>query len=156
MSYQLRAAIGDAGLLGQAFGPGTVVRLPGGLGLVPLPASDDTDRVGRFYGLSTSLRERLIAASASGPIAYVEAEFFGGVGTQSGIAWSNGSAILGPLHTQNKDDEEPGYTTSSDLAINEVLRLLGVQPDPDRDEFDTLGLGRFRETSDWISLTEGR
>jgi hypothetical protein len=74
--------------------------------------------------------------SAVAPVAYIEAEFFGGTGGQSAVAWSGGSRVLGPLHAQE--------------AINETLRFLGVRADGARDEFDAVGLGRYRDTADWI------
>jgi hypothetical protein len=69
------------------------------------------------------------------------------------MAWKGGQVVVGPLHTQTDDGEEDGYTTADDLAINQVLRVFGVAVEGDSDEFDTLGLGRFRETADWAAAS---
>lgn len=39
-------------------------------------------------------------------------------------------------------------------AINAALRSLGVQRGQDRDEFESLGLGRCRDTDAWIDSAE--
>ncbi|MFF3343183.1 hypothetical protein [Streptomyces flavidovirens] len=38
--------------------------------------------------------------STAGPVAYVEAEYFGGVGEQKAAVWYGGTIVLGPLHVQ--------------------------------------------------------
>lgn len=67
---------------------------------------------------------------------YVEAEFFGGDGIQAGVHFVNG--------------EQRGEVILSEGAINEVLRLLGVNRLEQSDEFTTLGLDRERSTDKWI------
>jgi hypothetical protein len=90
----------------------------------------------RFEKLSPRVEEWVRHISGGGPVAYVEAEFFGGDGGQSAVVWSNGARVLGPTH-----DED---------AINQALRFLGVRPDGARDEFDAIDLGRNRDTHDWL------
>lgn len=148
MACQLRAIIGEAGVLRQGFSDLPAVSLAHDLALIPIE-TDAANPVGQFYGLTEPWRERLVAASLSGPIAYIEAEFFGGRGTQSAIAWKDRVVTFGPVHTQTDDGEEEGYTTSNELAINQVLRVFGIESERGRDEFDTVGLGRFRESRDW-------
>lgn len=152
MSYQLSAVIGPEAVLGTQFGES--VRLAGGLALAPV-VSRSGDAVGLFHGLTESLRQQLVSASRAGLVAYVEAEFFGGRGTQSAIAWRGETVVVGPLHTQSHDGEEGGYATTTEMAINTVLRTLGVVASGPNDEFDTLGLGRHRETAAWISASGG-
>jgi hypothetical protein len=79
----------------------------------------------------------LKAQGIAGPkgLAYVEAEFFGGVGDQNAILWRLDRVVEGPV--------------TGPRVINRVLKLLGVQCQAERDEFDTLGLRRFRETAHW-------
>ncbi|MGA5322152.1 hypothetical protein ACPCIU_17160 [Streptomyces seoulensis] len=38
-----------------------------------------------------------------GPVARVEAEFFGGLGEQWATVWEGGGVVLGPLHLAEKD-----------------------------------------------------
>jgi hypothetical protein len=75
------------------------------------------------------------AASAAGPVAFLEAEFFGGQGSQAAIGWQAGRITFGPSEANH--------------AINEALRWLGVTPAESLDEFDTVRLGRFRATEEW-------
>jgi hypothetical protein len=94
--------------------------------------------VGTFYRLAPGIEEWAQRISEHSTVAYVEAEFFGGVGDHSTIAWSNGSRVLGPIQAKG--------------AINQSLRLLGViKEETAYDEFATIGLGTHRHTEDWIS-----
>lgn len=74
-------------------------------------------------------------SSAEGPIAYVEAEFFGGAGTQASAVFKAGRLISGPIIDSN--------------AICIALAQVGVARTLSCDEFDALDLGRFRFTDDW-------
>jgi hypothetical protein len=40
--------------------------------------------------------------------------------------------------------------TAANGPINAALRILGVEAKGGEDEFDTLGLSRFRDDFDWI------
>ncbi len=79
-----------------------------------------------------------VRASAIAPIAYVEAESFGGSGMQAATVWDAGTVVLDPF----VDDE----------AINEALRTIGVTRGL-HDEFDALDLGRHRFTGEWVPET---
>lgn len=63
-------------------------------------------------------------------LAYIETDYFGGAGTQSGVLYENGKISVGPR--------------SGEGTINFLLKELGVWHYPDRDEFDMLGLGKYR------------
>lgn len=95
-----------------------------------------------FHRLFSTLQKNAFNASSIGRIAYVEAEYFGGAGYQSAILWDNRKAILGPFLAQNLPLRE--------MPINRVLREMGVIGDDQVDEFDTLALGRHRETDKWL------
>jgi len=69
-------------------------------------------------------------------IAYGEADYFGEEGGQVGIIWADGRRIIQLKYGQD--------------VINAVLRHFGVVAEKDKDEFDTLGLGRRRNTADWL------
>jgi hypothetical protein len=77
--------------------------------------------------------------SKAGRIAYVEAEYFGGTGTQANCLFEFGQPLA-----------EPGV---SEEAINEALRFLGVTAADGKDEFDTVDLGRNRGTEGWARDT---
>jgi hypothetical protein len=146
--------VGRWSLLREAFPNEPAVELPQNLALIAFDNRDDPVPVGLFYGLTADMRTQLERASASARIAYIEAEFFGGRGTQSAIAWADGAVLLGPLHTQTHDGEESGYVTADDLAINQVLRVLGVTTTGGEDELSTLGLGRFRNPTEWRAAAD--
>jgi hypothetical protein len=93
--------------------------------------------------------DRLLAAgSTTGPVAYVEAEYFGGVGTQTAQVWRAGKVVLGPLHLA---EGEPAPAAGT--PISQALRQLGATKEDQADEFDAVGLGRHRDTDDWLSST---
>lgn len=63
-------------------------------------------------------------------LAYVETDYFGGVGTQAGVLYENGRISIAPR--------------KGDGIINILLRELGVWCVRGKDEFDSLNLGRYR------------
>jgi hypothetical protein len=101
-----------------------------------------------FWKFPAGFGSTLAACSANGPVAYVEAEFFGGTGTQSAQVWDAGKVVLGPLHLT---EGEPTPTAGS--PISQALRQLGAATGDHFDEFDAVGLGRHRETQDWLPPT---
>jgi hypothetical protein len=70
----------------------------------------------------------------SGPLAYIETEYFGGTGDQSGGAWAKGKLL--------RVDRGRG-------SINAALHAIGVRDAPGLDAFDTIGLGRRRRMDDY-------
>jgi hypothetical protein len=102
----------------------------GDCGIPSLPLTDDQlDALPAIAKLGEKL-------SGSGKVAYVEAEFFGGVGTQANCLFAIGRLVSGP--------------TVHEHAINEALRFVGVEVCGATDEFDTVGLGRCRSTEQWL------
>jgi hypothetical protein len=90
--------------------------------------------------------DRVLAGwSAGGPVAYVEADYFGGTGTQRAVVWAGGALVLGPL--QNAGDE-PFPAEGS--PISQALRRLGVQRGEAFDEFAAAGLQQHRRSLGWI------
>jgi len=83
------------------------------------------------------------------PIAYIETDYFGGVGTQAAILWHR-DGIYGPFQTETKYEQNVVRVVPADQrAINRILRRLGAQRETAIDEFDALGLGRFRSNEAW-------
>jgi len=102
-------------------------------GISDLPLMDD-----RNTELPASLLELFRELSSAGKVAYIEAEIFGGVGTQAYVYAETGkvdTAVVG------------------DRAINAALQLLGVMRKPGFDEFDSVGLGRNRSVEGWLNGT---
>jgi hypothetical protein len=83
--------------------------------------------------------------SHSGPVAYVEADYFGGTGQQRAVVWDAGRLALGPLNI-GVNEAFPAEGS----PISRALRHLGAQRGKLGDEFDAVGLLRHRDTEDWI------
>ena len=74
--------------------------------VVLIPITDEVfDRLGggqdmpygdKFWFLSGGIRDLAVQLSQTAPVAYIEVDFFGGVGTQASIAWREGAVIFGP------------------------------------------------------------
>jgi hypothetical protein len=140
MSYHLDAAISDfdrmrrwaEGVTGAVVAP-----LAQRLGLLPLTTA--------FRG---DLPRLLSDLSEGGPVAHVEADFWGGDGDQTAALWRAGVREWGPVHTSDFSGPR------EDWPINAALALLGAVPAgpgaPDhRDLFAEVGLGRGRDEEDW-------
>ena len=151
MAYYLNAVLGNTKLLqtaALAMPPAVFVPLTGELGLIPLPedlidainqGNTETYEKGEpqtFTCLSRMVASWLQTLSTGTILAYVEAEYFGGDGDQGAVAWKDGIEVLPPTKAQD--------------AINQALRLLGVRPAGDKDEFDTVWLGRHRTMGGWV------
>ncbi|GHF51637.1 hypothetical protein [Streptomyces griseosporeus] len=156
MAYDLRAVIADGELLRGVVGELPAARLASiGQGLSLMPVTDElfdsvTDGGGvgtlGFWGLPGGFEENLAAWSAGGPVAYVEAEYFGGVGEQRAAVWNGGRIVLGPLHV-----EEGEPFPSGGSPISQALRRLGVVASAGEDEFAAVGLDRHRHSEAWIA-----
>lgn len=105
-----------------------------------------------FDRLSSGVAAVLTAASRVGPVVYLEADYAGGLGRQSAVAWLDCHLVYGPNVLL---PDEPFPVSSSDphsgSPIVQALRYLGVQAVGRADEFVVLGLGRHRCTVDWCA-----
>lgn len=90
-----------------------------------------------FTRLTDGVRRLASLLSEVAPVAYVETDYFGGVGTQASVAWSNARELAAPLSAESG-------------VINEALRLIGVIAQDGRDEFDAVGLSRHRDNEAWL------
>ncbi len=150
--YCLQAAIVTETALGgliASAGSARVVPLGQGLSLLPLAEAlfdAGVPDLEEFWTAPTGFERLLAACSEHGAVAYVEAEYFGGTGTQSAQVWDNGETVLGPLHVA---EDEPDPADGS--PISQALRRLGVIRGDHFDEFAAVGLGRHRDTADWLS-----
>jgi hypothetical protein len=100
-----------------------------------LPDLEAEDQNSIGVGLEPLLRP--LRHVSSGPFALICTQYFGGIGNQMGVL-IEGRHCVGPFLG-------PG-------AINRVLELLGILPDPCRqvDSFSVAGLERWRSTEDLI------
>lgn len=80
--------------------------------------------------LTTSVFHFLQDYSVNSQLVYIETDYFGGYGTQAGVLFENGKMINSPVC-------EAGI-------INKLLESIGVLKYRGKDEFDSLGLGRYR------------
>lgn len=158
MSYELRALAGLYQVAAQAASAtGTVVvELPQGYGLVPI-THKVFDRLGgstakpfgdTFWFLSSGIEALARKVSHIGPIAYLEAEMFGGIGSQAMVAWRGGAVWLRPATTEFRWPP-PNPRSSPGWPFNRALRELGVDGGDARDEFEAVSLGQHRHTEDW-------
>lgn len=122
------------------------IELPQGLAIVAL-GEQQIDRLTAlapgeylpgFIYLSDGLQRALAMLTGGFVIAYMETEYFGGAGSQAAATFEDGSMAM---HLATPDNHGP---ITRDFPINTALRAMGVSADGDRDEFDTIGLMRFR------------
>ncbi|RKE21632.1 hypothetical protein [Streptomyces sp. TLI_171] len=145
MGYYLEAVVAAEDLLRTA----TTARLaPLAQGLALLPMTDDlhdaltvpaAERLAPFRMLPRGFDRTLAGWSATGPVAYVEADFWGGTGDQSVAVWNAGALTLGPL------------TAATGSPVSLALRHLGATGEGHHDEFAAVGLGRHRRTESWLT-----
>ena len=121
------------------------VPLVNDLSLIPLyddaldlVAADYSQTAAGFTYLSPTLAAFLAHHSRQAALVYLETEYFGGDSTQAAVAYQDGHE-LSPT------------PCSGDDAINRALGCLGITQHGAFDEFDYVGLSRFRHTSDWIA-----
>ncbi|MEV6731377.1 hypothetical protein [Streptomyces sp. NPDC051364] len=156
MGYVLQAVIAGEELLSAAARdvPGArVAPLRQGLSLMPMTdevfdgVADGSAAGDLGFGRLPGGFERLLAQwSVSGPVAYVEAEYFGGVGEQRAAVWADGALVLGPLDVPTK--KRFSRTVS---PISQSLGRLGARRGLGEDEFESVGLDHHRDDEGWIS-----
>jgi len=156
MGYALQAVVGagtvlQAGLGGSATLPALLVPLRQGLAMVPMTAelfdavtNGEPDGPLGFCTLPGGFDRVLADWSVTGPIGYVEAEYFGGVGSQRAALWMDGHLALGPLSV---NEGQPWPAEGS--PISKVLARLGVNRTGYYDEFEAAGLAEHRDAEAW-------
>lgn len=81
--------------------------------------------------------------SHNGPIVYAATYLHGGTGGQDALVWVNGEAVL------NIGDDEENMSKWPNSPISRALRHIGVLASDGEDEFDAIGLGRYRSNESW-------
>jgi hypothetical protein len=156
MGYDLQAVIAGGEVLRAASRHLSAARMASlGQGLSLMPMTDalfdsiadgsDTGALG-FWRLPGGFDRTLADWSTAGPVAYVEAEYFGGVGEQQAVVWDGGTIVLGPLQVR---EGRPFALAGS--AISQALRRLGAVASAGEDEFSAVGLDRHRHREQWIA-----
>ncbi|MGW7256062.1 hypothetical protein [Streptomyces sp. NPDC054834] len=156
MGYELQAVIAGDELLRAAsrgVAGARVAPLRQGLSLMPMTdevfdavTGGSTAGALGFWRLPGGFERLLAQWSAAGPVAYVEAEYFGGAGEQRAAVWADGALAVGPLDTPAKK-----WFSRAVSPISQALRPLGVRSSLGEDEFEAVGLDRHRNNDDWIS-----
>jgi hypothetical protein len=72
-------------------------------------------------------------------ICKIETDYFGGFGDQSAKLYRDNNILI-------DEDTRTDQTTN---PINQALKMMGVKAKPGMDEFDTVGLGRYRTNEDF-------
>ncbi|MDQ0060031.1 hypothetical protein [Paenibacillus harenae] len=112
-----------------------------------VPLTDELyDQVNMYQGIAepgyTYLTDKLfdfgtqLSIFVKSVAAYIEADYFGGHGNQSAIVWCNGKKIY----------EE----TEAKESINKAIRTMGTIKEHGKDEFETIGLNKYRRLEDWV------
>ncbi len=155
MSYELRALIAAVDLIKVVAAEvpvGQVAPLQQGFALIPM-----TDRLfdtlheggggvePGFAFFPGGFGRRLGAWSQAGPIAYVEAGYSGGNGSQRAAVWIDGKIDFGPLGSRVGPPARHGSS-----PISQALHRMGAQKPYSDDEFEAVGLGRHRCVEDWL------
>ncbi|NMO90843.1 hypothetical protein [Actinomycetospora sp. TBRC 11914] len=105
-----------------------------------------------FDRLSSGLAAVLTAASRRGTVVYLEADYAGGLGRQSAVAWLDCHLVYGPeVLLPDEPFPVPTRDATGGAPVVAALRYLGVQAVGARDEFVVLGLGRHRSTREWCT-----
>lgn len=148
MSHHIRAVVGHHAVIEHAARAldARWVALDHGVALLPmtdelfarLSVGAPSDEPFETFNASVlaRLREHLPA------FGYIETEYWGGTGVQRAGAWAADDVLVAPV-------EGPAD------AVNAVLRWLGVRAGDARDEWDAVGLVRFRGMDDLEAATRG-
>ncbi len=84
-----------------------------------------------------------------GKCAYIETDYFGGVGIQISEIWENGVRINKPLISYDGvEKQELEDVIVVENSINETLKNIGIKRHKGKDEFDTVRLGNYRSNED--------
>lgn len=140
MSYRLDAVVGDFDRLRSwaVAVPGAVVApLMQRMGLLPLSPALRDDLPGILRDLSKG-----------GPVAHVEADFWGGEGDQTAALWRDGVLDWGPVHASDFSGPRADWPINAALARLGVVGARSGAPEY-RDLFVEVGLGRGRDEDDW-------
>lgn len=99
----------------------------------PLETDDE------FMMLTEGFRKLLQTMSRNGQLAYIETEYFGGVGGQGALVCRNGEEVMAPRWRDHG-------------TINKALRLIGMRRRLFQDHFAAAGFDHVRDNDDILTL----
>lgn len=113
-----------------------VPHVVGGQGIVLMPVTSESMRRFRLDLVSDEdITELMVRNMRTERVGWMESDYHGGFGDQHAKYWVHGK----------KEN-----VRSRSNPVNEVLSNLGVVPSSKSDEWDTVGIGRYREENDII------
>ncbi|TDB87248.1 hypothetical protein E1091_15885 [Micromonospora fluostatini] len=163
MSYQLSAVVADVELLREQTGDldhAVLAALRQDFALLPVTpqlveeltgtppdfaAGDPSPEQPFGVVLPASFTGTLAGWSRLGPVAYLEAEFLGGLGRQASVVWLGGAVGFGPVFDAALDGPREQW------PINAALHRLGVERGRWIDPFAEVGLHLERNTAGWLA-----
>lgn len=126
-------------------------------GLVLLPITDEVEMEFVASGLASSdpsppLAKEMVPGVAAlgarlsihGSVVYAATFIFGGTGSQDALTWHGGELVL------SLSDDEDSMSAWPNSPISRALRHIGVKAATGEDEFDAIGLGRYRSNEAWV------
>lgn len=151
MGYNLQAFIckkEDTELLTYRFAAAKKVSMGQGLDIIPMTEElfDEinnmipSESIDKFVFMTEHLEQEILKTIGAIKFAYVEADYFGGIGGQTAIVW-------------NKKIREHLFEYGQG-KINLVLKNFGVIANPGIDEFLTLGFELRRDTKEWFEMAK--
>jgi hypothetical protein len=155
--HWIQVVVSSTGVLKRALEhlPSAVIcQLEQGLALIPITDEVESDlRSCHFDSLhkvvphsgeiAQGVAELASRLSARSPVLYLATYIHGGTGGQDAIVWKDSQVVL------SIGDDEDNMSKWPDSPISRALRHVGVTVRPDQDEFDAIGLGRFRSNESW-------
>ncbi|MEM7104902.1 MAG: hypothetical protein AAF502_17330 [Bacteroidota bacterium] len=90
-----------------------------------------------FWKFNPNIEALLVDNSKDGMITYLETDYWGGDGEQAAAIWYKGILYFGPKHSKIG-------------AISRCLKLMKAVKNDMYDEFEAIGLTKFRSNDDWI------
>jgi hypothetical protein len=145
--------------LAERFGQPEPTELAFGLVILPLDdtrldqlALSSSAALDGFTYLTLEIGKEIARSLHNGPALYIETEYFGGTGGQGAAFLEGGRVIWTRSHSSSETYKSPSLLSRlfrnpappSKSPISEGLSMLGVIPSAGNDEFDELGLVRFR------------
>jgi hypothetical protein len=161
MGHSINAIIGTRQALdnlASRFGPPDVVELAFNLVIVPLDeqrldaiAMSDEASFDGFCYLKPTMAREIESAVCNGCALYIETNYFGGTGSQSAAFFDSGQLVWKQVETTLEAVASKSWlarlfnrSVPTKSPISQGLARLGVVASKEQDEFDQLGLIRFR------------
>ena len=107
------------------------------------PEVTPTETENKFMLLTGEFHELLRELSRDGQLAYVETEYFGGLGGQGALVCRDGNDVMTP-------------TWDSIGPINDALALIGMPHGPFLDLFAAAGFDKVRSNDDILGIIADR